>query len=77
MSYIPATMSLAPAVIDMLTANFFRDEPINNALNLIGEKQFLEQFVLECMEEEMSIVAVDNNTERLLGEVTVCKNDPS
>ena len=67
LSYQNADMSMVPKVVDMLMCNFLYDEPINQALKLHTEKFFLEDFVVAGMAEGLTMVAMDNETGKILG----------
>ena len=62
---------MAPAILDLLYSNFFRDEPMNSAIGLcdgVDGVQVLDEYVRAVLEDGLSLVAVDGKTNNLLGE---------
>ncbi|KAK7600811.1 hypothetical protein V9T40_008252 [Parthenolecanium corni] len=57
-------------VIEHLRSNFFADEPLNKAVKLCdhGEKHHdLEMHSLKTLEDNLSVMAIDSNTNRIIG----------
>ena len=73
-SYRIANQSRYDEVQDLLYNNFHVDEPMSNALNMydgINRSAILNQFAVDGLNENMSIIAIDEKTDKLLG---VCIN---
>ena len=62
-------------VISFLYANFHRDEPMSKALELVGEDlshvEALDEFGLHALKDNLSLIATDTTTGKLMG---VCIN---
>merc|ERR1711962_402682 len=73
-SYRIANQSRYDDVQNLLYNNFHVDEPMSNALNMydsINRSAILNQFAIDGLNENMSIIAIDEKTDKLLG---VCIN---
>ncbi len=69
--YRMAHPSQRPQVMDLLYTSFFADEPMTSTLGITdGERRVdvLTEYAVACLEENLSIVALDSETGQLLGE---------
>ena len=67
---------MEPAILDLLYDNFFRDEPMNRAVGLVGTAEdqrspILDGYVSGVLGEGLSVVAVDADTGEIVGEIIV------
>ena len=61
-----------PAIVDLMYLGFFTDEPMSKALGLYDGKNRFEDgdnYVLGSLEQCLSMVALDAETEKVLGKI--------
>ena len=74
-SYRIANHKTYDEIQNLLYNNFHVDEPMSKVLNMydgIHRSPILDQFAIDGMDENMSIVAIDDKTNKLVG---VCINE--
>ena len=60
-----------PEVMRLMYANFFTDEPMSSRLKIydgVNTVKVLDDYSYEALGENLSLVALDEKTEQLLGE---------
>ena len=59
-----------PEILDLLYANFHTDEPMSKALQIydgVNRVPAVDEYTLASLEENLSIMAIDSLTNKLLG----------
>jgi len=74
-SYRIATPPRYDEIQDLLFTNFYVDEPMSGALKMydgFNPSSVLEQYAMDALNENMSIMAIDEKTDEILG---ICINE--
>jgi len=74
-SYRIATPPRYDEIQDLLFTNFWADEPMSSALKMydgLNRSSVLEQYATDVLNENMSIMAIDEKTDEILG---ICINE--